>query len=390
MSSRGVGTIDPGAEHATFIVVGDGADVAPASGALEAAARRLGKVALACSACVPWGCGAGRTPPPQPNWGPSPTTSAAERQAPPSGTGAASGAASATASGAASAASATATLAGSCSFLEGGSADNEAEAFTRHVHVVIAGGRITEVRDTLTSGATGVLTAVLAGAGPAVELGQWLTVNVAPEPPTPGVPRSLELRLAEQELTIEGVGTGRCEWSTERAPARAEPGPPARGAAPVVESPGPERAIVRVGELMLDCTAIRSAHAALTECRMRGTNAEVTVAWGMSDSNETLMCSWTPVTYSWQHGGGWDSEHGMTPVAASGARVRLADGVEVWLDRALRRIDVVGEGGSVRLDVDLESSTISAQVGAGQAHPAAALIADLSRAKPPSERCSAH
>lgn len=102
------------------------------------------------------------------------------------------------------------------------------------------------------------------------------------------------------------------------------------------------------------------------------------------------MCSRGPVQHSREHGGGWESgDDRFRKLAPEGARVRLAPGVEAWFVRGLAKVDLVAGAHPVQLDVDLEASKISAQPGAGKAHPDAKLLLDLAVAARDDAGCAA-
>jgi hypothetical protein len=295
-------------------------------------------------------------------------------------------------------------LSGSCVASEQEDALHEAEAEQRLVHVVFENGRVIEANEFRGSTAMGGTQSTFAGAGPIVQPDQWIelamttrrVVGAQPDPAASAGVGKLRFRVSGNVLNVEAGPSGQCEWSqrvgASASRAKSETAPPvstAPTAPPKIESPEAGRVIVRVGMVTIDCSAQRSAHAALTECSLQGSASKATIAWGMSDEEDRLMCSRTPLAYSWEHGGGWDgSEDRFPKLDKAGARVRLAPSVEVWFARRIDEIELSVPGHAVRFDVDLDASRITSHPGAGRTHTDAKLLLDLSVAKQGENDCA--
>lgn len=154
-----------------------------------------------------------------------------------------------------------------------------------------------------------------------------------------------------------------------------------------VETPEDGRVIVHAGQGSVECSAVRAAHAALTECKVRGKTGTATIAWGMSDDPDAVMCTLGSSEYQWEHGGGWNvGEHSR--VGERGARVFLGGGVEAWFSRKLDVVEVASPGGSVRVEIDLDAGRVTARAGAGGVRAEAPVLISLAGETTP-EGCSA-
>lgn len=171
--------------------------------------------------------------------------------------------------------------------------------------------------------------------------------------------------------------------------AAAAPAPGAEPPEPKLEQPEPGHVIVRAGAALLDCTAVHAAHAALTECRLRGPAGDATLAWGQSDDADRVLCSRKPQAYSWEHGGGWDAGAELfRTLGAQGARLVLAPGVELWIAPKLEKLELSSGKRTIELEVDLEGSKIATRSGTGAPRTSAKLMLDLGEATKSPASCS--